>query len=269
MAYFNLNGKKAYYEVHGESDRTLVILNGIMMSTSSWLPFIPMLKRTAQVVLVDFFDQGKSEYMTENYTQAIQVELVEALLDALDLQQVTLLGISYGGEVAMKCRSSRVSQLILANTTAHTDQTLTAIGDSWVYAAETFDGSVFFKATIPPIYSKGFYNDRIEWLNDREKQFKKAFKPEWYQGFIRLVRSAESHDERKKLSEIQMPVLIISAEEDVITPPQCQNDLNASISDSKLVIIKHCGHAAMYEKPTEFFSLVVGFMLCGQDQFTL
>lgn len=267
MAYFNLDGKRAYYEVHGENDKTLMILNGIMMSTSSWLPFIPMLTKTAKVVLVDFFDQGKSDFMSEDYTQDIQLELVEALLDALDLEQVTLLGISYGGEIAMKCRTSRVSQLILANTTAITDEALKAIGNNWINAARTFDGSQFFNATIPPIYSKGFYNVRIDWLSEREKMFKIAFKPAWYEGFIRLVRSAESHDERLRLNEIKIPTMIIGAEEDVITPLKCQSDLNAAIRDSKFVVISDCGHAAMYEKPTEFFSVVVGFMMCGYDQF--
>ncbi len=267
MAYFNLNGKRAYYEVHGESDKTLMILNGIMMSTSSWLPFIPMLTSTTKVVLVDFFDQGKSDFMSEAYTQDIQLELVEALLNALDLEQVTLLGISYGGEIAMKCRSSRVTQLILANTTAVTDETLKAIGNNWINAAQTFDGSQFFNATIPPIYSKHFYNVRIDWLTEREKMFKMAFKPAWYEGFIRLVRSAESHDERLRLHEIKVPTMIIGAEEDVITPIKCQNEINTAIQESKLVVIKDCGHASMYEKPTEFFSVVLGFMICGYDRF--
>lgn len=269
MAYFELNGKKAYYEIFGDQGKPLLILNGIMMSTSSWLPFVPMLSRQAKVVLLDFYDQGKSDYLTEAYPQAIQVELVEAFLDALDLKQVTLLGISYGGEVAMKVRSNRVEKLILANTTAITDHMLKAIGDSWIYAAETFDGSVFFKATIPPIYSKGFYNERIEWLTEREKMFKKLFKPEWYQGFIRLARSAESHDAREVLHEIEVPTLIISADEDVITPVSCQRYLKAAINNSHLIELKQCGHAAMYERPTEFFSAVLGFMACGMDEFIL
>lgn len=269
MAYFDLNGKRAYYEQHGGTGKQLVILNGIMMSTSSWLPFIPMLTRNARVLLIDFFDQGKSDHLEEAYDQSVQVELVSSLIDALDLQQVTLLGISYGGEIAMKVRSQRVDQLILANTTGKTDFMLKAIGESWINAAETFDGSVFFKATIPPIYSKDFYNARIEWLNEREKMFARVFKPEWYRGFVRLVRSAESHDVMDSLCEIDTPTLIVSSDEDVITPVQCQRDLNSLIKESRLIEIKNCGHASMYEKPTEFFSAVLGFMACARDVFKL
>ena len=102
MAFLEFRGKKVYYEIHGEQEQTLLILNGIMMSSASWQAFLPMLIKHQKVVLVDFFDQGKSDDLEGSYTQAIQVAVVHELISALKLTQVTLLGISYGGEVAMK-----------------------------------------------------------------------------------------------------------------------------------------------------------------------
>ena len=48
MAYMEIKGKKIYFEKHGEGE-VLVLLNGIMMSTASWLPFIDILSKDNKV----------------------------------------------------------------------------------------------------------------------------------------------------------------------------------------------------------------------------
>ena len=40
MAEFIFEGHKVHYEVHGDHGEPIMILNGIMMSTNSWKPFI-------------------------------------------------------------------------------------------------------------------------------------------------------------------------------------------------------------------------------------
>lgn len=272
MATFKHMDKDIYYEVHGDSETTLVVLNGIMMSTASWQAFIPHLKKHYKVVLVDFHDQGKSEFMDEGYSNDIQVDVVLELMKLLDLKEVVLMGISYGGEIAMRLAikdASRLKQLILSNTTAYTNQQLKAIGENWIYAAQTHDGAQFFKATIPPIYSMGFYENHIEWLTNREKLFISAFSHEWYDGFIRLVNSAENHDVRDQIHQIEVPTLVISADEDIITPLPCQYELMAALKNAHHVELKNCGHASMYEQPTAFMTAVNGFIKTNNDDFNI
>ncbi len=274
MAFLEVRDKNVYYEVHGNSNEVLVILNGIMMSCASWQPFLGMLTKHVKVVLIDFFDQGKSDYLDGYYSQDVQVELVFEVLKALELKQVTLLGISYGGEVAMKYAlqygdGESLSKLILANTTAYTDPQLKAVGESWINAAKTYDGKQFFKATIPPIYSRDFYERQVDWLGARERLFDKVFDKKWYEGFIRLVMSAETHDERMTVSKISVPTLMIGADQDGVTPLSRQEELSACIPNSRFLVIKSCGHASMYERPIEFFSSVLGFMMVADETFII
>jgi len=50
MPYLNLKeGAKIYYEVHGKGEPVL-FLHGIMMSTLSWLPFIPELSKRFKLI---------------------------------------------------------------------------------------------------------------------------------------------------------------------------------------------------------------------------
>ena len=263
MAYFEMNHRRVYYEKHGEGKQTLLFLNGIMMSTASWQAFVSHFSKDYTLVLIDFFDQGQSDYLEgTTYTQALQVDLVKEAIEQLSLEHVILMGISYGGEIAMQFAAQHdnlIEGLILANTTVCTDPQLKAIGDSWVYAASTGDGRVFFKATIPPIYSRSFYEERLTWLEAREDMFCENLKKYWYDGFIRLVKSAETHDATDILHHIICPVLIIGAEDDQITPVECQEQLAKLIPQAELVIISRSGHASMYERPKSFVLLIEGF----------
>ena len=127
MAELIFQGKKVYYEVHGSGGEPIVLLNGIMMSTASWKNFIGPMTRNNTLVLVDFFDQGQSQRMTESYDHSIQVELLDAVLEEVAAQiwyeKFNIMGISYGGEVAIQyalAHPGRVRRLILANTCGRT-----------------------------------------------------------------------------------------------------------------------------------------------------
>lgn len=151
-----INGKNMYYEIHGEGE-PIVILNGIMMSTASWASFLDVFTKNNKLVLVDLVDQGQSDKMEEEYTQDLHVEMLNELFTQLGLEKVHLLGISYGGEVAQRFalkHEDRLLSLILANTTSYTNPLLREIGEAWIKAAKTYDGSTFFKATMPYIYSQ-------------------------------------------------------------------------------------------------------------------
>jgi len=101
MPHTNYHGKKIYYELHGEGEPR-IILNGIMMSTLSWSIFLPELTKGNQVILLDLFDQGQSDKMAHCYKQDLQVEMVKAVVDELEVDTINLLGIFYGGEIDLQ-----------------------------------------------------------------------------------------------------------------------------------------------------------------------
>lgn len=262
MPYLSLNNKNIYFEVHGEG-KPLVILNGIMMSHMSWYQFLPELTIDNKVILLDFLDQGKSDKIQEEYTQALQVEVVKRVLDELDIKSANIFGISYGGEIAQQFaikHKSYVNKLVLFNTTAYTNPWLTDIGRGWISTAERYCGEAFYNVTIPVIYSPVFYTENIEWMNNRKKLLYTIFTKEFLDGMIRLIKSAESFDVREQLQDIKAKTLIVGSELDFITPTMEQQLIHSKIQGSKLIIIPKCGHASMYERPNEFLSILKGFI---------
>ena len=263
MEEFVFDGYKVYYEVHGNSGNPLIILNGIMMSTASWKPFIKDFSKNNVVVLVDFLDQGKSQRMTEPYDHSVQVKLLDELIERLWYSEVTLMGISYGGEIALQyalAHPSRVSRLILANTCARTSPWLKKIGDGWNEVAKTGSGLAYYLTTIPVIYSTKFFEERADWMEGREKFLTEYFsQKEVLESLIRLTDSSRNYDVVDRLHEITCPTLIISGSEDGLVPPTEQQILHEGIKNSVYVTINGSGHASMYENPYAFTSLVLGF----------
>lgn len=273
MAEFLYEGKRVYYEVHGESGQPLVILNGIMMSTASWKSFIPNFSRNNVCILVDFLDQGQSERMTESYDHSIQVGVLEALLDLLPYGKYNIMGISYGGEIAIQYavkRPDRVRSLVLANTCARTSDWLRKIGDGWNAVAKTGVGEAYYLTTIPVIYSTAFYERESAWMDRREGVLIPYFsRPDVLESLIRLTDSSRDYDYTNRVGEISCPTLIISCSEDSLVPPTEQIILHEKIKGSHYVTINGSGHASMYEDSASFTALVLGFTNLLDDQIKI
>ncbi len=273
MAEFLFRGKPVHYEVYGEYGKPLLLLNGIMMSTKSWQPFVRSFSEKNVLILVDFLDQGQSGRMEESYTQDIQAELVAELLERLWYSQVSIMGISYGGEVALQFAlkyPERVERLILANTASRTSDWLREIGHAWNAVASSGDGRAYYLTTIPVIYSTKFYEERLDWMKNREKTLVPYFSnPEVLANLVRLTDSAEAYNVQARLGEITCPTLIISADADVLTPLTEQEILRAGIRGSKHAVIRESGHASMYEQPLLFASLVLGFVNAADTEFLI
>jgi pimeloyl-ACP methyl ester carboxylesterase len=273
MALFDYKGYQFYYEVHGDMSNPFILLNGVMMSTKSWTPFVEEFSEKNTLILFDFLDQGQSSKAKESYTQAYQVDLLKAFLDFLKLKHLPIVGISYGGEVALQFAAKYpeyVERLVLLNTCAFTSPWLKDIGDAWNKAGETGDGRAYYLTTIPLIYSPAFYTKNLAWMKRREEFLTPLFSNKVVvEAFIRLTKSAENHDVRDQLTGITAPTLIISSRQDYLTPIEDQVYLAERMPYNDHIIIENAGHASMYERPGLFVSLVLGFVNKKKKTYTI
>ncbi len=275
MSIFYDNGLEIFYELDGEASKPkLLILNGIMMSTKSWIPFMNTLKENFQVLRMDFYDQDQSTKLhNKKYTQEYQVDTLKRLLDYLNIKKINIVGISYGGNAALTfaCKYQEyVERLLLFNSAAYTSPWLKDIGDGWIKAGLTRDGNLYYKVTIPAIYSAKYYEEKLDWMKAREKTLFPVFSnPEFLDAMERLTRSAETFDVRENLNKLNIPVMIISAEQDTLTPLKEQEYLYKHIKNSYWIKLPEVGHASMYEKPMVFTSLITGFFLVKDTKYVI
>lgn len=264
MPKAKINDVKINYKLDGEGEETVIILNGIMMSTASWVDFVPVYtKNNYQFLRMDFRDQGLSSKYPKGYDLNVHVDDLKKLLDHLNIKKAHIVGISYGAMVAMLFElkySQMVDTLILSNTEAKVSKYLQAASDVWEEAAALNDGRKFFKLSMPFIYSDYFYNNNWEWLKDREDTLAQALTEEWFEALIRLSKSSKDFDIWDQLSNIQSPTLLIGGSRDQLTPVYEMEKMQKEIDDAKMLIINDAGHASCYEKMDEFNTAVLGFI---------
>ena len=262
MPYINIDNKNIHYKQYGDGE-VIVFLNGMLMSTNSWSPFIRTVSKDYNMITVDLLDQGRSDSPDGEYTLDTQVEILKKFLDELGLDKVNLLGMSYGGKVALNfiCRyPDMIKSLILTNTDSHTTDHMKRVANHWKEVASTLDAFKFLNSTIPYMYSYDYYKRNYEDMERKAKIFSRNMNEEWYEKFRRSLDSAGSYNVKDKLKSIKVPTLIISSELDVITPIEYQELMHREIENSKWKILKNVGHASMFEEPEEFISTVMEFL---------
>jgi 3-oxoadipate enol-lactonase len=258
------DGAKIYYEVHGEGE-PVIFLHGIMMNTMSWSGFIPELSKRFKLILLDFRDQGQSSKMHEQYSQDIHVGDVAHLLDGLNLSKVHMMGLSYGGQVALRFAlqyQKRMKSLCLFNTPNRITRHLLEIGKAWETAAELHDGARFFRLAVPFIYSELFYETHLDFLMERQKTFKSLLPKEWFDGFIRLSRSVKGYSvSREELKTIEVPTLLVGADQDIVVSQRSMKDIHENIPKCEFMMIPHAWHGAFLERMDEFLTILIGFVI--------
>ncbi|MFW5873254.1 MAG: alpha/beta fold hydrolase [Bacillota bacterium] len=258
------DGIKLNYHLDGETGPVILILNGIMMSTASWADFVPVYTdNNYRVLRVDFRDQGLSDSYPKDYKIDIHTGDIVDLLDHLGIEKVIPVGISYGGMVAMLLAINypdRVNSMVLANVVARVTPYLKAASQAWQEAADLKDGRKFFRLAMPYIYSDYFYKHNQEFLESREEILADALDADWLTRFNRLAESSYEFDIKDRLTEIEMPVLLVAGERDILTPLEKMKEIACELPDSRLLTINDAGHASCYEKTNEFNTAVLGHL---------
>jgi 3-oxoadipate enol-lactonase len=265
MPKIHANGIELYYEVHGDGP-PVAFLNGIMQNTAGWAFQTPVFARRHKVILHDMRGQGQSGKPRQEYSWDAHVADFRALLDELAVPAVNLVGVSYGAEVAMHFvlkYPERVSRLVLGTAASEITPLLKAFTESWEAAAAGRDGLKFFKLFAPSIYGNSFLRTRGEWLAQRAGDFARTVSDDWFEGFERLLKNFHTLNVTDRLGQIRVPTLVVAAQEDLIKPVALSALIAGVIPQAEMVIIPDAGHVAIFEKPGEFNTVVLGFLAKG------
>src|SRR6202012_4446079 len=99
--YVTVNGAKLWVVIVGEGDTIIFIPGGPGGTPLGLRSFDPLSDGHHQLIYFDAFGRGKSDTAknVSEYTLARDIDDIEGLRKALNLEHVTVLGHSYGGVV--------------------------------------------------------------------------------------------------------------------------------------------------------------------------
>jgi pimeloyl-ACP methyl ester carboxylesterase len=106
---FRYRGHRIAYDDHGEGDRVLVLIHGLLMNRRMYERLAPEIaSRGNRVIAVDLLGHGRSDRPTDraHYSMAGFAEQVQALLDHLGLQAPVVGGTSLGANVGLEFAAS-------------------------------------------------------------------------------------------------------------------------------------------------------------------
>jgi 3-oxoadipate enol-lactonase len=175
------------------------------------------------------------------------------LLDLLELEQISLCGLSLGGATALWVAASapeRLDRLVLACTSATfgdpepwleraalvRERGLEPIADGIL--ANWFTPS--FAATHPEVVGR----------------FRGLLTGTPRERYALCCEAIARWDFRDRLSGIRTPTLVIAAADDHSTPPEHAELLAAGIDGARLAVLPHAAHLANVEEPEAFAALV-------------
>ena len=265
-----------YYEDHG-TGRPVVLIHGWPLSGRSWENQVPALVEAGyRVITYDRRGFGKSSQPWEGYDYDTFTADLHALLEHLDLTDVTLVGFSMGGGEVVRYASryggqGRLRAAVLAGAVP-----------PYLYKSDDNPDGGLDDATIEQ-FQAGVRGDRLAFLDGFTTEFfssgagltgKKVQVSEPQRQYALNIAAGASAkgtldcitafgrtDFRDDVANVHVPTLVIHGDSDQIVPFEVSGKRSAElIKDSELVVVEGGPHGFNASHPAEFNRALLEFL---------
>jgi len=262
--FIEADGHRVHWEYFGQGRREAVcLLNGVGMHTGAWYSFLPRLQPEFDVILYDYPGQGQSSSDDVPYFIDRFAAYLTQIVDVLGIERFHLMGISYGGFVALDYARQFQERL----------HTLTISGI--LLSHETLfqmyqELSLLFYRSAPPafeiythyMYEKIFGETFVREVRPKLEKMRSSFFERWKDKTHALIRLTEAQNpffERldanlEAYQAIRTPTLIMAGAEDRTIPPWVQRKIENVLANARFELVADSGHVVYIEKPEIFFA---------------
>jgi 3-oxoadipate enol-lactonase len=239
----------------------VVLLHPFPVHHEFWLPVAASLATRYRVVLPDLRGHGDSGVGEGPATMEKHAADIARVMDDAEVGRAPLVGVSIGGYAVFEFwrkHRGRVAALGLCNTKAPADGPEARAGRLQA-ANDVLDRGTepFFESMIPRVMAK----------NTRE------MRPDLVEGALRMMRKmspedvaqvqrgmASRPDSIETLKTINVPTLLVTGDEDVMTGVNEAELMRQHISGSQLRVIPKAGHYSPWEQPEGAAQLLRQFL---------
>jgi len=273
--YFNYNnGIRIHFRSGGSGPRTLLFLHGFAASHTTWEDIVPFFPADRfRIILMDMKGFGLSAKPRDGaYSIEEQARIVRSFIREERLSQVTLIGHSLGGGVALRACLQAIAEkepfpverLVLMDCAAYPQR----LPKFFRRLKTPILGPLLIrvipvKIMVQRTVEKVFYDQSLI-TAERFERYVRYFRGRGLaytmRASVRCIRPEEYEHIGEQYRRISLPALIIWGEQDVIVKQKTGRRLHEDLPASRLTIIERCGHNPHEERPAETYAAMEDFL---------
>jgi pimeloyl-ACP methyl ester carboxylesterase len=261
------------YQTVGNGESPIILLHGFGASILSWDDIKDKFPKKYKLYLIDLKGFGfSSKPDDDKYSIADQADVINKFIEYFQMTDVTLIGHSYGGGVAIltylnylsEFETSRIKKLILIDSAGYEQDFPFFIGNLRIPIINKIILNVFSAEFRAKFTLKKLFFDNSKVTDEKILQYSTFFDmPGSHNSFIKSAEQILPENYKHLTStynRINIPTLIIWGENDSIISIKYAHKFKDDIKNSELVIIDRCGHIPHEEKPDETIKIIKDFL---------
>lgn len=269
--YYTYKNTNIWYEDIGEG-KTFLFIHGFASSSYTWRHLKEYYSKTSRVICIDLKGFGQSgKPMDMSYTLEDQTDMILSFINDKDLKNVTLVGHSYGGAVALstyitasKKMKDVMENLILIDSAAYKQDIPIYISLLRTPILNNITLGVLPNNTSSETMLKGLMYDDSKITREMVETYGGYLKgPNAHHAIIETANTIVPHNIEFLCSlykDIPIPVLIIWGDQDTIVSRSIGERLHKDITGSTFSTINKCGHIPQEEFPNKTIGIIDDFM---------
>jgi len=237
------------YQILGDGP-SVILLHPFPANHEFWLPVAQSLSTRYRLIMPDLRGHGESDIGEGPATMAKHAADIARVMDDADVGRAPIVGVSIGGYALFEFwrqQRGRVAALGLCNTKAPADSPEAQAGRLQA-AAEVMERGTepFFQTMIPRLLGKTTRETRPD-LVEGALQMMREMSP----ADVAAVQHgmAERPDSVDTLKTINVPTLLVTGDEDVLTGVNEAELMHRHIAGSELRVFPKAGHYSPWEQP--------------------
>lgn len=237
----------------------VLFLHGLGWDNTLWWPFVKPYLDRFDVICPDTRGHGQSDKPPGPYSIALFAQDMLALVDALELPKLAIVGLSQGGmnaQLMTAAAPNRVAALAVLVAGARSDPTSAANMEERIEAQRHAGPEAAARIAARAIFSDSFLARTPGYL-DAFVAWRAGADPGAMESAMRAING---YDVLEKLPEFRLPALVIAGDGDRLIPGPATRAVAAGIPGARYVEIADCGHMATIERPTEVAAALNPFL---------
>ncbi len=239
----------------------VVLLHPFPVHHEFWLPVAETLSARYRLILPDLRGHGESGVGEGPATMQKHSADLARVMDDTEVGRAAMVGVSIGGYAIFEFwrkHRERVAGLGLCNTKAPAD-TPEARAGRLEAASDVLERGTepFFESMMPKLFGKRTRENRPDLVDGALRMMRKMSADD----IAQVQRGmAERADSIETLKTIDVPTLILTGDEDLMTGVNEAELMRQRIAGSRVRVIPKAGHYSPWEQPEEAARLLRNFL---------